>query len=120
MPVISSIIATSIAVGTALGVGGAGLAAGLVGGTVLATAVGGAAAGIYGLAGGFSKKQLTYDPQAPAGTAASKEVAEAKAKEEVLNKRRLLADQAGTNTVLTGPMGLSDKAQTEKKTLLGG
>jgi hypothetical protein len=91
-------MAPLIAIGGALGVGGAGLGAGLAG------------ASSGGGGGG-------YAAPAPAQSADSLIAA---SNEKAEDDRKELLRQRSARTILTGPRGVFEEADTAKKTLLGG
>lgn len=108
-------IAALIAIGGAVGVGGAGLAAGLTGAAIAGTAAFGATSLLTNAIGGGGQ-QLSEIPQAQTQSASdiiasSNSAAEDQRKDILRAKRR--------NTVLTGPTGIFEEADTAKKTLLG-
>ena len=105
-------IGTSIAIGTALGVGGAGLAAGLTGGAVL----GAAGLGIGSLLTGFGGSSTPQLPALPAPP--SQAAADAKSRTDAVAEQR--TKLRGSKTNLTGADNLLSVGQTTGKTLLGG
>jgi len=110
-------VTTSIAIGTALGVGGGGVAAGVTGAAVIGAAAYGATKGVQSLAGGKGQKQLTYD-----GGAADRDLAAAQtaaAERAALSNDKRRQAIARSRTVYTSPMGLSSQASTARKTLTG-
>lgn len=104
-----------VGIGTAAGIGGGGLAAGIGGGVIVAGAGVGLATGIKALVAGPGG-QMMPAYQVP-GTPQFAD-AKAAAAEKARLRRLAIADASGTN--LTSPMGLTSKATTAQKTVLGG
>jgi hypothetical protein len=107
-------IAALIAIGGAVGVGGAGVAAGLAGAAIAGSAAFGLGSLLTaGSRGGPSNLTLPAPQTQSAESllASSNQAAEDKRKDILRAKRR--------KTVLTGPTGLFEEADTAKKTLLG-
>jgi len=109
MPFITAAVATSIAVGGAVGVGGAGLAAGLTGAAILGTAAFGAASLIGSIAGGGSKK-----PSAAGGQQVSQETGLLTPSESSTIARSRAFRAA---SIFTSPTGINTPANTSQARL---
>lgn len=111
-------VTTSIAIGTALGVGGGGVAAGVTGAAVIGAAAYGATKGVQALTSSKSgQKQIGYD-----GGTADRDLAAAQtaaAERAALSNDKRRQAIARSRTVYTSPMGLSSQASTARKTLTG-
>ena len=109
---IAAISSALVGIGTAVGVGGAGLAAGLTGAALVGTAAVGVGSLLTGGgAGGTPDFQAPPVQSAANIIAQSEQAAEEKRKDTIRAKRR--------KTVLTGPTGIFEEAETAQKTLLG-
>ena len=118
------LISTLVAIGNAIGVGAGGLAAaGGVGsvaaGFAGAALVGGAAYGATSLLTGGMSQPCSQMPQAQAQTQTADQII-AESQTVADEKRKDLIRSRSRRTVLTGPTGLFEEADTAQKTLLGG
>ena len=111
------LISSMIAIGTALGVGGAGMAAGLTGALVTGSALYGAGTLLTNATRGPDNSAMYDKMSAATGNTADSIIAQSQA--AAAEERKDLIRSKRRKTVLTGPTGLFEEADTAQKTLLG-